>query len=57
MEALPEELSNMPVLYTQEIEVEQGTDVFSTMAKVELTETHAKFSGSPNVSVKIYFRQ
>jgi YbbR domain-containing protein len=57
VEALPEEFSRMPVAYTQEIEVEPDVDVFTTVARVELEETHARITCDPNVRVRIHFRQ
>jgi YbbR domain-containing protein len=57
VEALPEELSRMPAVYTEEVVPERDTDVFSAPARVELREPHAKIVGSPDVRVKVYFRK
>ena len=57
VEALPEEFSRMPVAYTQEIEVEPGTNTFSTVVRVELAEAHARITSDPNVRVRIHFKQ
>ncbi|HEX9191577.1 MAG TPA: CdaR family protein [Candidatus Deferrimicrobiaceae bacterium] len=57
IEALPEEFSRMPAVYTEEVAPERDTDVFSALARVELRETHAKIVGSPDVRVKVYFRK
>lgn len=57
VEALPEEFSRMPVVYTEEV-VPDGTDVaYSADARVETREPHAKIVGSPSVRVKIQFRK
>jgi hypothetical protein len=47
----------MPVAYTEEIEVATGGDTFSTVARVELVEAHAKITCDPNVRVKVHFRR
>jgi len=57
VEALPEEFSRIPAAYTEEILPDVGGDAFSTTARVELREPHAKIVGSPNVRVKILFRK
>jgi len=57
VEALPAEFTRMQVAYTEEIELEPDVDTFTTVARVELREAHAKIIGDPNVRVKIYFRQ
>jgi len=57
VEALPREFSRMPVVYTREIEIESGKDVFTTITRVELTEAHARITSDPNIRVKIYFLQ
>ncbi|HAM32681.1 MAG TPA: hypothetical protein DDX05_06330 [Deltaproteobacteria bacterium] len=56
VEALPEEFSRIPSVPTEEItpNVEVGT--LAVTARVELREPHAKIVGSPNVRVKIQFR-
>lgn len=57
VEALQEEFSRMPVVYTEEV-VPDGTDVaYSADARVETREPHAKIVGSPSVRVKIQFRK
>ena len=57
VEALPEEFSRMPVAYTQEIEIEPGILMFTTVARVELAEAHAKITSDPNVRVTIRFHR
>jgi len=57
IEALPEEFSRMPAVYTEEVAPERDTDVFSALVRVELREPHAKIVGNPNVRVKIHFRR
>ena len=57
VEALPAEFTRMQVAYTEEIELEPDVDTFTTVARVELREAHAKIIGDPNVRVKIHFRQ
>jgi hypothetical protein len=57
VEALPEEFSRMPVAYTEEVVPEPGVGVFTTTARVELREAHAKITGDRNVRVKIKFRK
>ena len=56
VEALPEEFSRILSVPTEEItpDVEGGT--VAVTARVELREPHAKIVGSPNVRVKIRFR-
>ncbi|HEY6097179.1 MAG TPA: CdaR family protein, partial [Candidatus Deferrimicrobium sp.] len=57
VEALSEEFSRMPVVYTEEV-VPDRTDVaYSVNARVEPREPHAKIVGNPNVRVKIQFRK
>jgi YbbR domain-containing protein len=57
VEALPEEFSRMPVVYTEEV-VPEGTEgAYSAIARVETREPHAKIVGNPNVRVKIQFRK
>jgi len=56
VEALQEEFSRMPVVYTEEV-VPDRTDVaYTADARVETREPHAKIVGSPSVRVKIQFR-
>jgi YbbR domain-containing protein len=57
VEALPEELSRMPVVYTEEVSPDPDVDTFTTIARLELRDTHAKITGNPNVRVKILFRK
>jgi len=57
VEALPEEFSRILAAYTEEIVPDVGGDAFSTTARVELREPHAKIVGSPNVRVKILLRK
>jgi YbbR domain-containing protein len=57
VEALPEELSRMSAVYTEEVAPDRDTDVFSALTRVELREPHAKIVGSPNVRVRIKFRK
>jgi YbbR domain-containing protein len=57
VEALPEEFSRMPVVYTEQIVPDPDVDTYTAVARVELREAHAKIVGNPNVRVKIYFRK
>jgi YbbR domain-containing protein len=57
VEALPEEFARMPVIYTEEILPTRTDRAFSTIARVETREPHAKIVGNPNVRVKIDFRK
>ena len=57
IEALPEEFTRMPVIYTEEVAPGRTDDVYSAIARVETRETHAKIVGNPNVRVKIHFRK
>jgi len=57
VEALPEEFTRMPVVYTEEILPETDVDTYTAIARVELRETHAKIVGNPNVRVRIQFRK
>jgi len=57
VEALPEELSRMPVVYTEEVVPERTEGAYSAIARVETREAHAKIVGNPNVRVKIQFRK
>jgi len=56
IEALPEEFPRMKAVYTEEIVPDRDTGSFSASARVELREPHAKIVGSPNVRVRIQFR-
>lgn len=57
VEALPEELSRIAAVYTEEIVPEGDGASFTTTARVELHEPHAKIVDSPSVRVKIHFRK
>ncbi len=57
VEALPEEFTRMPVVYTEEVVPERTEGVYSTIARVETREAHARIVGDPNVRVKIHFRK
>ena len=57
VEALPEEFSRMPVIYTEEIVPERTDGEDSVIARVETREPHAKIVGNPNVRVRIRFRK
>jgi YbbR domain-containing protein len=57
VEALPDEFSRMPVVYTEEVVPERTEGAYSAVARVETREPHAKIVGSPSVRVKIQFRQ
>jgi YbbR-like protein len=57
VEALSEEFSRMPVVYTEEVVPDRTDGPYSTIARVETREAHAKIVGNPNVRVKIQFRK
>jgi len=57
VEALPEEFSRMPVVYTEEVVPERTEGAYSAIARVETREAYAKIVGNPNVRVKIQFRK
>lgn len=57
IEALPEEFSRMPVVYTEEVVPERPEGVQTAIARVETREPHARIVGDPNVRVKIHFRK
>jgi hypothetical protein len=57
VEALPEEFSRMPVVYTEEVAPERTEGEYSAIARVETREPHAKIVGNPNVRVTIRFRK
>jgi len=57
IEALPEEFSRMPVVYTEEVVPDRADVEYSADARVEPREPHAKIVGNPNVRVKIQFRK
>lgn len=57
VEAVPDEFSRMPVVYTEQIVPDPDADTFTTIARVELRETHARIVGNPNVRVSIQFRK
>jgi len=57
VEALPEEFTRMPVVYTEEVVPERTEGAYSAIARVETREAHATIVGDPNVRVKIQFRK
>ena len=57
VEALPEEFTRMPVVYTEEVVPERTEGAYSAIARVETREPHAKIVGNPSVRVKIQFRK
>jgi YbbR domain-containing protein len=57
VDALPEEFSRIASVYTEEIVPDSDGETFTTSARVELREPHAKIVGSPSVRVKIQFRK
>ncbi|RJP24785.1 MAG: YbbR-like domain-containing protein [Deltaproteobacteria bacterium] len=57
IEALPEEFTRMPMVYTEEIVPDRTEGVYSAIARVETREAHAKIVGNPNVRVRIQFRR
>jgi hypothetical protein len=57
VEALPEEFSRMPVVYTEEVVPGRTESAYSAIARVETREAHAKIVGNPDVRVKIQFRK
>ena len=57
VEALPEEFSRMPVVYTEEVVPGRTEGAYSAIARVETREAHAKIVGNPDVRVKIQFRK
>ncbi|OIP36592.1 MAG: hypothetical protein AUK27_01330 [Deltaproteobacteria bacterium CG2_30_66_27] len=57
VEALPEEFSRMQAVRTEEIVPDGENESFTTTARVELREPHAKIVGSPSVRVNIQFRK
>jgi YbbR domain-containing protein len=57
VEALPEEFTRMPVVYTEEVVPGRTEGAYSAIARVETREAHAKIVGNPNVRVKIQFRK
>jgi len=57
VEALPEEFSRMPVVYTEEVVPERTDGAYSAVARVETREAHAKIVGNPDVRVTIQFRK
>jgi YbbR domain-containing protein len=57
VEALPEEFSRMPVVYTEEVVPERTEGAYSAIARVETREAHAKIVGNPDVRVTIRFRK
>ena len=57
VEALPEEFTRMPVVYTEEVVPERTEGAYLAIARVETREAYAKIVGNPNVRVKIQFRK
>jgi YbbR domain-containing protein len=57
VEALPEEFTRMPVVYTEEVVPGRTESAYSAIARVETREAHAKIVGNPDVRVKIQFRK
>ena len=57
IEALPEEFTRMPVIYTEEVVPDRTEGVYSAIARVETREAHARIVGDPSVRVKIHFRK
>ena len=57
VEALPEEFTRMPVVYTEEVVPGRTESAYSAIARVETREAYAKIVGNPNVRVKIQFRK
>ena len=57
VEALLEEFTRMPVIYTEEVVPERTEGEYSAIVRVETREPHAKIVGSPSVRVKIQFRK
>ena len=57
VEALPEEFSRMPVVYTEEVVPERTEGAYSAIARVETREAHARIVGNPDVRVTIQFRK
>ena len=57
VEALAEEFTRMPSLYTEEVAPVRTEGAYSAIARVETREPHAKIVGNPNVRVKIQFRK
>lgn len=57
VEALPEEFSRMPKVYTEEVVPDRTDGEYSGIARVESREPHAKILGNPNVRVTIQFRK
>jgi YbbR domain-containing protein len=57
VEALPEELSRLKTLTTEEIKPEKAEGVFTAKVRVKLPEGHARIVGNPAVLVTIEFRK
>jgi YbbR domain-containing protein len=57
VEALPDEFSRMPKLYTEEVVPDRTDGEYSAITRVESREPHAKILGNPNVRVTIQFRK
>jgi YbbR domain-containing protein len=57
VEALTEEFTRMPVVYTEEIVPDRTDREYSAIARVETREAHATIVGNPSVRVTIQFRK
>jgi len=57
VEALQEEFTRMPVVYTEDVVPDRTDRAYSAIARVETREAHARIVGNPNVRVKIEFRK
>lgn len=57
VEALPEEFTRMPVIYTEEVVPDRTEGVYTAISRVETREAHARIVGDPSVRVKIHFRK
>ena len=57
IEALPEEFTRMPAVYTEEVVPDRTDGEYSASTRVETREPHAKIIGNPSVRVKIQFRK
>ncbi len=57
VEALPDELSKMSSVSTEEILPDTDTQTYTTTARLELREMHARIVGVTNVRVTITFRK
>jgi hypothetical protein len=57
VEALTEEFTRMPVVYTEEVVPDRTDREYSAIARVETREAHATIVGNPSVRVTIQFRK